>query len=435
MAIALFFEKARQAEIAGAVGIVVLSDTENPYYMGAPQRVNLLAISAGASFGAAIADASKNGPVVISVAAYTAPWLKLTFGVLLLFACGLVAAGAYFSVHLALPITSTTTTQQSVLPTGGAPSTEQGNAREDDTVEIDARSGVCFCVVGSCVLVLLFYFMWIAIYVIIAVFCFGGANCVTSLCGLCFGYFVPSLKREVALPWYGPVSRADLLGSIPALALTSCWLVLRNSSSGWIFQDIIGACFLLTIQRSIQIPDLRVATVILSIMLCFDVFWTFISPMFFSAPSSSGNGTSKATSVMVHVATGGGTGEAIPMLLRFPTIGDQFSDYEMLGFGDIAIPGLLISFLYRYDVLSKKRLANGYFAPAVFGYCLGMLGTALALFVMNQGQPALLYLVPFTLGITFILGFARGELRNLWQGKPTVDSQERGQLQDNLLKT
>jgi len=37
---------------------------------------------------------------------------------------------------------------------------------------------------------------------------------------------------------------------------------------------------------------------------------------------------------------------------------------------------------------------------------------------MRIGQPALLYLVPTTLGTTLLLGFLRGELNALWNGVP-----------------
>ena len=45
---------------------------------------------------------------------------------------------------------------------------------------------------------------------------------------------------------------------------------------------------------------------------------------------------------------GGGGGEAIPMLLRFPRLSDPWGGYDMIGFGDILFPGLLVSFARRY---------------------------------------------------------------------------------------
>lgn len=41
-------------------------------------------------------------------------------------------------------------------------------------------------------------------------------------------------------------------------------------------------------------------------------------------------------------------GEAVPMLLRFPRLFDTWGGYDMIGFGDIIFPGLLVSFAHRY---------------------------------------------------------------------------------------
>lgn len=41
-------------------------------------------------------------------------------------------------------------------------------------------------------------------------------------------------------------------------------------------------------------------------------------------------------------------GEALPMLLRFPRPNDPWDGYDMIGFGDVLFPGLLISFARRY---------------------------------------------------------------------------------------
>merc|ERR1712224_719566 len=148
------------------------------------------------------------------------------------------------------------------------------------------------------------------------------------------------------------VTAADCIALVMASALVGTWVVLRNTSYGWIFQDIIGAGFLCTIQRTLRLPNIQVATLLLCIMFFFDIFWVFISPYFFHQ------------SVMVEVARGGGTGESVPMLLRLPAIGDKFGNDRMLGFGDIALPGLLISSLRRHDVLSRKKPCSGYFFPA-----------------------------------------------------------------------
>ncbi|KAL6530899.1 Signal peptide peptidase-like 4 [Orobanche gracilis] len=56
----------------------------------------------------------------------------------------------------------------------------------------------------------------------------------------------------------------------------------------------------------------------------------------------------------------------------------------------------------------------------MFAYGLGLLITYVALNLMDgHGQPALLYIVPFTLGTFLALGRKRGDLKLLWtRGEP-----------------
>ncbi|MBA0826637.1 hypothetical protein Goarm_011465 [Gossypium armourianum] len=74
----------------------------------------------------------------------------------------------------------------------------------------------------------------------------------------------------------------------------------------------------------------------------------------------------------------------------------------------------------RYDWLANMNLRAGYFVWAMTAYGLGLLVTYVALNLMDgHGQPALLYIVPFTLGTFITLGKKRGDLKTLWtQGEP-----------------
>lgn len=81
------------------------------------------------------------------------------------------------------------------------------------------------------------------------------------------------------------------------------------------------------------------------------------------------------------------------------------------------LPGLLIVFCRRFDLVYRLGGKQAYFLPAVAGYAGGMLMTYCALWFSwfgDQGQPALLYLVPCTLGSIATLGASRGQLGVLW---------------------
>lgn len=60
---------------------------------------------------------------------------------------------------------------------------------------------------------------------------------------------------------------------------------------------------------------------------------------------------------MVEVATGGSSNEALPLVFGVPRIKDEFSVcgqiFSMLGFGDIMVPGLFLSFCHGFDVMAK----------------------------------------------------------------------------------
>ena len=56
------------------------------------------------------------------------------------------------------------------------------------------------------------------------------------------------------------------------------------------------------------------------------------------------------------------------------------------------------------------------------GYAVGLLLANIMVVVMHMGQPALLYLVPCTLGLVTILAFQRGDLSELWNGMADADA-------------
>lgn len=111
--------------------------------------------------------------------------------------------------------------------------------------------------------------------------------------------------------------------------------------------------------------------------------------------------------------------QVMPMLLQIPRILPPVHSSCMLGYGDVVVPGLLLALLRRYDVATGLPLRRSYFLPAIVAYAVGLLLTFLALqyeIFGSNGQPALLYLVPCTLGTTLSLAALRREFSVLWAG-------------------
>ncbi|CAJ1977815.1 unnamed protein product [Sphenostylis stenocarpa] len=219
-------------------------------------------------------------------------------------------------------------------------------------------------------------------------------------------------QKNVNVPLFGEVSLFSLIVLLFCVAFAVLWVVFRKESFSWFGQDFLGICLMITVLQLARLPNIKVATVLLCCAFVYDIFWVFISPVIFQK------------SVMITVAKGDKAGgEAIPMLLRFPRLSDPWGGYDMIGFGDILFPGLLVSFSRRFDKDNKKLGLDGYFPWLVIGYGFGLFCTYLGLYMMNgHGQPALLYLVPCTLGVIVVLGCKRGELKSLWNYEPELSS-------------
>ena len=278
------------------------------------------------------------------------------------------------------------------------------------------KAALSFVVVASIGLLILFYFISNLIYILIVLFAFGGGvSLVACLYSICRQYF-HKYDYDINVPHIGAI---NVLGSIlllPSSALALIWVLNRNESWSWILQDciflnnikfylVLSVSLLITLQNSIRLPNIKVSLTLLYMAFFYDIFWVFLSGYFFKE------------SVMVNVATGGNSGESIPMLIRFPRINDALGGYSLLGLGDIALPGLFISFLIRYDYMKNKVVnLSSYFIIGSVGYMVGLFLTFVALSLMKVGQPALLYLVPCITLPVLIIAWQRGDLQGLWVG-------------------
>ncbi|KAL0432973.1 UNVERIFIED_CONTAM: Signal peptide peptidase-like 3 [Sesamum latifolium] len=170
----------------------------------------------------------------------------------------------------------------------------------------------------------------------------GMHNCIVSLvlskCKRCG-------QKTVDLPIIGEISILSLVVLILCLVFAIVWAAERKSSYSWVGQDILGICMMITVLQLAQLPNIKVAE-----------------------GDKSG-------------------GESIPMLLRVPRLADPYYGYNMIGFGDILFPGLLVSFAFRFDKANKKAVLNGYFLWLTIGYGVGT---------------------------CVVLGYVRGELKQLW---------------------
>ncbi|EGZ11635.1 hypothetical protein PHYSODRAFT_355083 [Phytophthora sojae] len=288
--------------------------------------------------------------------------------------------------------------------------------------------------------------------------------------------------RDVMWQWEDiVVPAAWSIGDVVALALSIAialfWFFTRFQSYSWVFQDIFGVCFCLVFLRTARLPNLKVATVLLVLVFMYDIFMVFISPYIFKESVMIKVATGGAQST----ATGGVSSgfclryptdtkhdcrsESMPILLRVPKMLDWRAGTSLLGLGDIVLPGLLLVFCARYDYATRGQLfgrltpphgklfgrrpigdvmnhasavatgANrdldmlgaehhpcrrGLFCLLMWGYTIGLLLANVGVIVSGSGQPALMYLVPCTLGLLAIVAWRRGILNKLWEGPPEL---------------
>ncbi|KAG9143007.1 hypothetical protein Leryth_006265 [Lithospermum erythrorhizon] len=402
-----FVIKANLAQAEGAAALMVINTEEDLLEMTCAAndtvKISIPVVSITKSGGEIINKSISSGEKVeILLYSPDRPILDPSVSVIWLMAVGTVVCASLWS-----EITASGQNDEGYNDLSPRES-RAGGSKDDDKeiISITSKSAVFFVITASTFLVLLYLFMsaWF-VWVLIVLFCLGGIegmhNCIVSLISSkCKG----SERKTLNLPLLGEVSILSLVVLLMCMAFAISWAATRKESYSWVGQDILGICLMITVLQLAQLPNIKVATVLLCCAFLYDIFWVFLSPLIFQ------------TSVMIAVASGDNAGgESIPMLLRVPRFTDPWGGYDMIGFGDIIFPGLLVSFAFRFDKANKKRILNGYFLWLTIGYGVGLLLTYLGLYLMDgHGQPALLYLVPCTLGVCVLLGVRRGELKQLW---------------------
>ncbi|XP_065172351.1 signal peptide peptidase-like 3 isoform X1 [Atheta coriaria] len=220
----------------------------------------------------------------------------------------------------------------------------------------------------------------------------------------------------------GRFTGAELLSFSLSVFIVCIWVLTGH----WLLMDAMGMGLCVAFIAFVRLPSLKVSTLLLTGLLIYDVFWVFFSSYIFS------------TNVMVKVATrpadnpvgivarklhlGGVVKEApklsLPGKLVFPSMHNS-GHFSMLGLGDIVMPGLLLCFVLRYDAYKKSQgIPTGsrltYFHCSLLGYFLGLLTATVSSEVFKAAQPALLYLVPFTLLPLLTMAYLKGDLRRMW---------------------
>ncbi|CAN7982488.1 unnamed protein product, partial [Ixodes hexagonus] len=191
-----------------------------------------------------------------------------------------------------------------------------------------------------------------------------------------------------------------------ALGLPVIWVIYMKHQHAWILQNILGMSFAINIIRCMHLPHFKVITTSSILLFFYDIFMVFVTGYL-----------QKGESVMEAVAN---EVQQLPVLMRVPRLmaGELAvceSQYSILGYGDMIIPGFAVAYCRCFDILVKDN--SLYFFLSMACYSVSLVVAFSASIMMSMGQPALLYLVPGTLLPVIIAAWCRGDFQDFWTGK------------------
>jgi minor histocompatibility antigen H13 len=239
------------------------------------------------------------------------------------------------------------------------------------------------------------------------------------------GYSISSLlyERLVGIPPFESLSKVHLLTIPPIkfinekpsnITLLDVFTLLIGGFVGllyffyktWTLNNIFGITFCVFGIENIMLGQFKVGFILLGLLFFYDIFWVFGTP------------------VMVEVAKNLDG----PIKLMFPKHipVENSKDFNMIGLGDIVIPGIYVALMLRFDLMKYLKSNTGavcvpfslknckYFISTLIGYTLGIIATLFVMYYFQAAQPALLYLVPGCLFSSLIVAFFNKELTTLW---------------------
>lgn len=159
----------------------------------------------------------------------------------------------------------------------------------------------------------------------------------------------------------------------------------------WILNNIFGITLAIKRITSEHLNNVPIAYTLLGLLAIWDVVGVFM------------------TNVMITI----GNSIKLPNKLIFPRCifcnSENGNKFEKLGLGDIVFPGYFIALLLRFDK-SLNRGEKLYFHSGIVGYIVGFVVTYKMVFTFKHAQPALLYLVPASIGIPCLVAVIKGDI-------------------------
>ncbi|XP_060806544.1 signal peptide peptidase-like 3 [Amyelois transitella] len=343
----------------------------------------------------------------------------------------LIVYGSFRSLNMEREARERAEREREATLLGGNGKPVTASCTNSNVQTLNTMQALCFPL-GSSVALLVMFFFFDSMQTLVAICtaiiaCAALAFLLTPLCQYVAGS--AGVGRGAVC---GRYSAPELAAALLAAGIVAVWVLTGH----WLLMDAMGMGLCVTFIALIRLPSLKVSTLLLTGLLLYDVFWVFFSSYIFTTNVMVKVATRPAENPMNVVARrlqlGGAMRDApklsLPAKLVFPSMHQQ-GHFSMLGLGDIVMPGLLLCFVLRYDAYKKATLVCQmgqvpgprsmgsrltYFHCSLLGYFLGLLTATVSAEVFKAAQPALLYLVPFTLLPLLTMAYVKGDLRRMW---------------------
>lgn len=302
------------------------------------------------------------------------------------------------------------------------------------SITLDRSQALMIPLASSCSLLLMFYLFSSVSHVITAF------TAIASGCALyfCLSPYVTYLRTHFNLmdPFVSRCCSKSFSRTQGVLVLFCFWVVAAWLVSGhWVLNNVLGISICIAFVSHVRLPNIKICALLLACLFVYDIFWVFFSERFFGANVMVSVATQKASNPVHTVANSLSLPGLqmitkkleMPVKLVFPRNlmggiipGISAVDYIMLGLGDMAIPGMLLALVLCFDHHKNKEISSSkgykYIWYALLGYAVGLVSALGAGILFLSAQPALLYLVPSTLGPVICLSWVRRDLHELWEG-------------------
>lgn len=317
---------------------------------------------------------------------------------------------------------------------------ERNRDLSEASITLDRSQALMIPIMSSCSLILMFY-LFSSVSQLLTAFT---AVASASALYFCISPYIVHFKSQFGLtdPFVSRCCSKSFTRIQGLLVLLCSFVVVAWLVSGhWVLNNLLGISLCVAFVSHVRLPNIKICAMLLICLFVYDIFWVFYSERFFGANVMVSVATQQASNPVHTVADRLSLPGLqlitkkleLPVKIVFPrnllggvVPGYSATDFMMLGLGDMAIPSMLLALVLCFDYrkgrdskdppdIPQSRRSK-YIWYALGGYSVGLLTALAAGILTHSPQPALLYLVPSTLGPIIVVSWARKELGELWEG-------------------